>query len=41
MFGQYAEMATALTKERLQATCCAGSLREWCQVECRTVSRNG
>ena len=41
MFGQYAEMASAMTKERLRASCCAGGLREWCQVECRTVPRHG
>ncbi len=41
MFGQYAEVASAMAKARIQATCCTGNLKEWCRVECRTVPRYG
>ncbi len=41
MFGNYDELAKVLMKERARTACCRGPLREWCNLECRTVVRHG
>jgi len=41
MFGSYEELAKTLVKERSRTACCTGPLREWCNVECRPVTRHG
>jgi len=41
MFGSYEELAKTLVKERSRTACCTEPLREWCNVECRPVTRHG
>lgn len=41
MFGMYDGLVMALTKEKTRTACCRGELRQWCNLECRGVSRDG